>query len=165
MDGPCHELLTGSTLSLNQNCAARRSYRTDRFFERIDCRATSDDIVHRITAGGVAAESLILATQFDDLRRAPNRDSYLLYKRVWRFLNVVKSACFDSLHGGIEVARRSNQDNSRLGRQAVCVLQHLDAINLRHLNVGDDHVVASRFHLSQCSLAGAYRLDFVPFLP
>src|SRR6476469_9242105 len=41
------------------------------------------------------------------------------------------------------------------------VAQHFDAVGMRHLDVGDDHIVESAFELSLRILSGLDRLDFV----
>src|SRR4029077_5208183 len=125
--------------------------------------AASDDVVERIAAGCIPAQSLILAAQFNDLRSAANRNSYFVNQGVRSFLYVVESARLHGLHGRIEITGSGDEHNGRLGGQAMWLLQPLDAVDFRHFNISDDYIVASAFHLANRELARAYRLDLVSF--
>ena len=79
-------------------------------------------------------------------------------------MNVVEGARFYGLDRGIKITCGRDKNNGRFRRETMCVLQHLDAINLGHFDVGDNHVVTGAFHLPNGQLARVHRFDFVSFL-
>src|SRR5689334_8530536 len=100
---------------MDQNRAARGCYRADRFLEGIDCRAAPNDVVERVAAGGISAESLILTTQFNNLCGASNRDSDFVNESIRSLLDVIKRAGLYCLHSRIKITCRGDEDNSRFG--------------------------------------------------
>ena len=59
-----NQFLSSTTFSVDQNGTAGRRYSSNCFLQLINRGAASDDVVERISAGGIAAECLILAFEF-----------------------------------------------------------------------------------------------------
>ena len=81
------------------------------------------------------------------------------------FADVVGGAAgFHGLHGGFVVIHRGNQNDGGVGRNLVGVAQHFDAVDVRHLDVGDDHVVRARYSILRLAASPRiYGFDFVAF--
>ena len=66
--------------------------------------------------------------------------------------------CF---HCGFVVIHRGDEDDRRIGRNAMRMAQDFDAVDIRHLDIGDDQIVKSAVNFILGGLAGLHRLDAV----
>ena len=67
----------------------------------------------------------------------------------------------DGLHCGFVVVDGSHQNHGRFGRDLMGVAQHFDAVDARHLDVGNDHVEERAVDFALGRIAGGDGFDFV----
>ena len=93
----------------------------------------------RVAASRRSAKFCLLRASFSSARLMA---SLISSTRPGTLANVVGGAAsFHGLHGGLVVIDRRDQDDGGVGRHLVRVTQHLDAVDVRHLDIGDDDVV------------------------
>ena len=70
---------------------------------------------------------------------------------------------FTACNGGVVVVDGGHENDGSVGRNLVGITQHFDAIDVRHLDVGDDHVEQGALDLAPRSIAAGHGFDFVAF--
>ena len=139
--GAGHQFFTGAALAVDQHRAGRGSDSADRLLELLHGAAGADDVVERVARGGVAAQREILLAE-SNFSSARLIASLISSTRPGTLANVVGGASrFHGFHGSLVVIDRGDQDDGGVGRHVVRVPQHFDAVDVRHLDVGDDDVV------------------------
>src|ERR1700733_532307 len=105
---------------------------------------------------GFLAQSLIFGDAFDGrakfIEQAVALDDVAIGAEVY------------GINGGVHGRDARNKDENGVGRNFFRVLQKLDAVHIRHGNIGDDDVEDLRGQASLGGLAVRDNFDFVPFL-
>ena len=113
----------------------------------------------RVAASRRSAKFCLLRFSFSSARLMA---SLISSTRPGTLANVVGGAPgLYGFDGGLVVVDRGDQDDGGVGRNPVRVAQHFDAIDIRHLDVGDDDVVERAVDLVLRHLARLNRLDAV----
>ena len=156
-----YKLLTGSAFAVNEDGASCRCHGADGLLEFLHGRTGADDVIQRVPSRGIPAQGKILRAQNKFLEGAIDRQ-FDLVNQPGTFANVIGGAAgFDRFNRGFIVVYGGNEDDGRIGRYAVGMAKHLDAINIRHLNVGDDDVVKGAVNLVFRRLTGLRGFDAV----
>ena len=161
MNGAGNKLFAGAALAMDQHRARSRRDRTHGLLQFLHRRAGSDDVVERVAGGGIAAQGKVLLAEDQFLKGAVHRQLDLIDQARILADVVGRASGLHRLHRGLVVIDSSDQDDGRVGRNAVRMAQHFDAVDIRHLNVGDDHVVECAVDLALGGLPGLHGLDFM----
>jgi hypothetical protein len=90
----------------------------------------------------VPAKGLVLSPQLQHLDRGLHGVTYFI-DQPGPFVKVITGTKFERLHSGFVVFDRGDHDDCSLRRDTAGVLQHLQSIDLRHLDVADEYVITS----------------------
>src|ERR1700722_17554738 len=163
MHGASHQFLASAALAMNQNRAGGRGHNAHRLLQFFDGAARSDDVVERVAGGGVAAQREVLFAEIEFLESAV--DGQLDFVNQARTLADVvgRASGLYRLHGGFIVIDRSNQNNSGVWRDPVGMAQYFDAVDVRHLDIGNDYVVERAVDFVLGRLTGLDGFDPVSF--
>src|SRR5437868_1114661 len=130
------QFFAGTTFSLNQYRARGGRNRSDCLLQLLHGRTRSNNVVQRIACGGIAPEGEVLLAEHELLDRPIDGQLDLVYKSR-ALTNVIGSASsFDRFHRSFIIIDCRNQNNRGVRRNAVRMAQHIDAVNVRHLDVG-----------------------------
>ena len=152
MNSARHQFLTGSTLTLDQDGAGRRCHGAHGLLQLLHCGTGSNDVVQRISCGGITAQRKILFAEDQLLQRALHRQLDLVHQSRTLTDVIRRSPGLHRLYRSLIVIHRCDQNDGGVRRNAVRVAQHLDAINIRHFDVGDNDVVQSAVYFVFCAL-------------
>ncbi len=112
---------------------------------------------------GIALEGEVLAAETLPLHGAGDGETDVI-DQPRAFANVIgRAAGFDSLDRGFVVIDGRDENDGRIRRNLVGVLQYLNAIRLRHTDVSDNHVVKRGIDLGLGGFSGIHGLDAVAF--
>src|SRR5262249_46028221 len=154
MYSPRDQFLSGTALAIDEDGALCRSYGANRLFQFLHGGADTDDVIQGVARRGIALKSKILPAEGDFFEDAA--DGQLdLPDHPWRLANVVGSAAgFHRLDRGFIIIHCRNQDDCGIRRDLVGMTQDLDAIDIWHLDIGNDHVEQRGVELFLCRFAG-----------
>ena len=159
MDGAGYQFFTGAALAVNQDGAGGGSDGAQSLFQLLHGRARADDVVERVVGSGVAAQGKVLLAQRQFFENAID-GQFDFVDQAGTFANVIgRASGFHGFHRGFVVVDRRDQDDRGIGRNAVSMTQHFDAIDVWHLDVGDDQIVQSAIDLVFGCLAGLHGFD------
>ncbi len=148
-----HKFFTGTAFTMDQNRAGRGSDSADCLLEFVDRRAGANDIVERVTGRSVATQGKVLLAQHQLFQGAAESQLDFI-DQAGVLANVVGgSACLYGLDGGLIVIHGRDEDDCGIRRNAMGVAEHFDAIDVRHLDVGDDDIVERAIDLVFCRLS------------
>src|SRR5208283_1242595 len=163
VDGARHQLFTSAAFAMDQYGAGGGSDGANGLLEFFHRGTVADDVVERIVRGGVAAQGKILLAESEFLENTADGELDFV-DQAGALANVVgRSTGFHGFHGGFVVVDSGDEDYRRVGRNAMGVAEDLDAIDVGHLDVGDDDVIKSAINFAFCGLARLNRLDTVAF--
>ena len=154
MDSARHQLFTRPTFAVNQDGAGGGCDGANGQLEFFHRRTGADDVVERIVRGSVTSQGKILFAQSEFFQHTADCEPDFV-NQARALANVIgRSSRFYRFHGGFVVIDRSDQDYRRIGRNAMGVAKDFDAVDVWHLDVGDDDIIESAINFIFGSLAG-----------
>ncbi len=163
VDGAGDEFLAGAAFSGDQHAAGLRSDGFDQVEEIAHFGAGADDVIEAGEAAelaaqfaGFLAQSLIFGDALDGGAK--------LVEQAIALDDVAVGAEIHGVNGGVDRGHAGNQDEDRGGRDFLGIPQKLDAVHIRHADIGDDDVENLRGEAALGGLAVGDNFDFVAFL-
>jgi hypothetical protein len=146
---------------MNQDSARRRSDGAYRLLELLHGRAGTDDVIERVVRCSIAAQGEILFAE-SQLFEHPADGEPDLIDQTGTLANVIGgSSRFDRFHRSFVVIHRSDENDRRVGRNAMRMTKDFNAVHVRHLDIGDDQVIEVAVNFVFGGLAGMHSLHAV----
>jgi hypothetical protein len=162
MDGTGGHLLPGAALAGDEDRRVGRRHLLDEDVDLLHRPALADHLLEAVAVLEVPLEEDVLLLEAELLEPAGHEDLQLL--DVEGLDDVVQGAGLQGVDGLLDAAVGGDEDDRRLGVQALGELQDVHAARLGHLDVGDDEVDRFFFEDLPGLDAGRGGLDAVAFL-
>ena len=140
VDIPRHEFLSGSVRTGDEHSGRSRCDLGDNLAYMVH----RSRVAYHIRAVNLLLEGLVLLGEGDLVGRILdcNQDAV----EVKRLLDKVEGALLDAVHGGVDITVAGNHHNGRVDAHLHTLVEDLDTVHLRHLDVAEDYVILLLAH-------------------
>src|SRR5262249_15850927 len=135
------QLFSGAAFAMDQDGAGRGGHGADRLFQFLHGSTGTDDVVQRVAGSRIPAQREVLLAERQFFDRAVDGELDFI-DQAGALADVVGGTTrLDRLDRGFIIVNGSNQDDGRVGRNLMRVAENFDAVDVWHLDIGDDDVI------------------------